>query len=240
MQIYSLFSPKIPILIPNQQTPVYFKAQSTEDVFENSKKELKTKEEIIKYLIEQREEKLPKDEKTYLAFMKLSYCKENKYIRTRLVNGYKMEDYNFKFMNNIFKNKALGTNFTVYRGCSLADFGYEHTNVNSIKDFYEKGKVVTIPTYISTSLDEDIAKTFPWHRKDKQKLLFKINLNPQTRGVYLDNMLSYREKKELFYDFDDEEEVFIDRNLKVKMIDKYNTTDGYTVIEFDALGHAPY
>ena len=161
-------------------------------------------------------------------------CKANDDIRFYMNRGKFYEGLSTREFDRIFKKNIADTEFTVYRGTDLRDFGYNITNKESIDDFFEEGKVVIAPTYLSTSLNKEYSKKLA--NKSSEKLLFKINIKPDVHALYIDKLLTAEEKRQRSYRFDDEDEVFMDRLAMLKMKDKYQE-DEYTIIELDALGH---
>jgi len=144
------------------------------------------------------------------------------------------EGMSTRFLDKVFAKNVVDEPFVVYRGTTLEDFGYSATNEETINDFFKKGKVVVSPTYLSTSIDKEHAKKFT--KRTNTKLLLKINLEPNSRALFIDDLLTAHEKYMRNFKYNEENEVFVDRLAKIKMKDIYKEGD-FTVIEADIAGH---
>ena len=213
---------------------ISYKGGLTEDVFERN---CNNKENDIKHLrnILKAKRNLTESEKWNLVgSVKEDDCKANEEIRYYSKRGKFYEGMYSRELDRIFNKNIIDDNFVVYRGTTLQDFGYTTTDDKSIDDFFEKDKVVVCPTYMSTSLDKEYAKKFT--KNSATKLLFKINVNPDLRALYVDELLNEKEKYMRGYRFNEENEVFVDRLAKLQMKDMYKEGE-YTIIELDTLGH---
>ena len=215
----------------NQNRFYSFRGNDYTDVFiKNNNDETK---ELKQYLIKSRN--LTESEKwNLIGFVKEDDCKANEEIRYFLKQGKYYDGLFTHELDKIFAKNKTDISFTVYRGTNLEDFGFSVTNKDTIDNFYEKGKVIVAPTYLSTTLDKEHAKKFP--QMNKTKLLFKINIKPEMNAIYIDKLLTEQEKYMRNFRFDEENEVFIDKLAMFQMKDKYKEGD-YTIIEMDALGH---
>ena len=216
----------------NKKYSCSFNRNSSSDIFLKSN-DNEERSKLRNQLIENR--KLSELEKWIIIHnVKEDDCKANDDIRYYMKRGKFYEGLDTREFDRIFQKNKADTEYTVYRGTDLRDFGYNITNKESMDNFFEEGKVIIAPTYLSTSLDKEYSKKLA--NKSSDKLLFKINIKPDVHSVYVDKLLTPQEKAERNYRFDDEEEVFVDRLAMLKMKDKYTEGD-YTIIELDALGH---
>lgn len=209
-----------------------FKGNACGDIFikRNTSDDL---EKIKQHLIDIRN--VTESEKwNLIGSVKEEDCKANEEIRYFLKRGKYYDGLFTHELDRVFAKNKTDIDFTVYRGTSLDDFGYNITDKDSIEDFFEKGKVVVSPTYLSTTLDKDYSKKFT--KGSNKKLLFKINTKAGLNAVYIDKLLTEQEKYMRSFKFDEENEVFIDKLAMLKMKDKYEEGE-YTIIEFDTLGH---
>ncbi|MBQ7126376.1 hypothetical protein IJO12_04750 [bacterium] len=193
--------------------------------------------EAKKYLQKIREQNMSGDDKITLIMLKMRYLEENQIIKQRMNYGEYYTNFKTENIAKTLEGKCINQKIILYRGFALDDFGYDINDKNAINEFYEKGKIITYPIFLSTSLDKDTASKFPWYIKKEQRYIMKIYTDNVIRGIYLENMLSRREKEDLYYDFPNEEEVYVDRLLKLQMLDKYKDDEGRVIIETLALGH---
>ncbi|MBR1460784.1 hypothetical protein IJ596_04040 [bacterium] len=102
------------------------------------------------------------------------------------LNGYSTED--FCNLSEIMKSIRLPQRTTVYRAMQASDFGIGNiTPEKFFEKYYKEGKIVTMPIYMESTFDKNVAYRFAG-KKDENRFIIKLNVPKDTPAVYMERL----------------------------------------------------
>ena len=171
------------------------------------------------------------------AYMTLDHIKSN-YDNTRIIGSVKgqtkaldaVSTEDFSNLSEIMKGIRTPEEMTVYRAMEGGDF-----NIGSISpeeffaQYYKEGKTVTVPIYMSTSLDQNIA--FRFAKKNPNRFIIKLKVPKDTPAVYMENLAP---GDGAAYGYEDELNIIRNANVRFgKVTQKINPLNNQKVYELE-------
>ena len=150
------------------------------------------------------------------AFLTLDHIKsnyDNNYLTSSISNQTKNLDAvstdDFCGLSEILENIKTPKDMIVYRAMEAGDFNIGRlTPEQFFEEYYKEGKTVTVPIYMSTSLDKNIAYRFA--KDNPFRFLIKLNVPKDTPAVYMENLTPGDP-------YDNEDELLVTKNALVKL-----------------------
>lgn len=172
------------------------------------------------------------------AFLTLDHIKsnyDNSYVlpsvknQTDELNAVSTED--FCGLSEIMKGIRLPRDVQLHRAMEANDFNIGRISPEEFfQKYYQEGKTVTVPIYMSTSLDKDIAYRFA--KDNPYRFVINLKAKKGTPAVYMEKLAP---NDDAFYN--NEEEINVIRNSLVRFGKMRKTTHpqtGKPLYELDA------
>lgn len=177
------------------------------DVFVSEAKNLRRE------LIDIRQEYLKKDSEAFLTLDHIKSNYDNWYTVRAMVEQTKDLDAvstsDFGNLSEILEQIRTPQRMTVYRAMEGSDFNIGRIMPEEFfEKYYHEGKVVTIPVYMHTSLDKNIAYRFT--KNNPYRFVIKLDVPKNTPAVYMEELAP-----EDVYDF--EGELLVTKNTLVEL-----------------------
>ena len=177
----------------------------TKDVFESTKSPLRAR------LLAIREAFIKNNPDSFLTLDHIKSNYDNSWIIGSVENQTKdlqaISTKDFSNLSEIMKGIRLPESITVYRAMEAGDFGIGRLLPDEFfNEYYEEGKNVTVPIYMSTSLDKNIA--FRFAEKNPYRFIIKLNVPQNHPAVYMEELTPGDA-------YDKEDEVNIIRNSQI-------------------------
>ena len=195
-------------------TPVNFKSLGTtikpasvsvRDTFVSSKGALR------KNLIEIRNSYIKRNPEAFLTLDHIKSNFDNSWIRGSIQNQTKelqaVSTKDFSNLSEIMKEVRLPEPITVYRAMEANDFGIGKLLPEEFfSEYYEEGKNVVIPIYMSTSFDKNVA--FKFAECNPYRFIIKLDVPQNHPAVYMEELTPGDP-------YDKEDEVNVIRNSEI-------------------------
>ena len=106
--------------------------------------------------------------------------------QTKELNAVSTED--FSNLSEIMKKIRTPEEMTVYRAMEGGNFNIGRiTPEEFFREYYKEGKTVTVPIYMSTSLDKNIAYRFA--KDNPYRFMIKLKVPKDTPAIYMENLV---------------------------------------------------
>ena len=178
-----------------------------QDVFEKKTGILKEK------LLEVRDAYLKNNKDAYITLDHIKTNFDNWFVaksvenQTEDLQAVSTED--FCNLSEIMKNIRLPENVTVYRAMEAKDFNIDEFSAEEFfEKYYSDGKKITVPIYMSSSLDKNVAYRFA--KSNPYRFIIKLNIPKGHPAVYMENLAPHDTNH-----FDNEEEINVIRNSEI-------------------------
>ena len=150
--------------------------------------------------------------------------------QSKKLHGYSTED--FCNLSEIMKNIRLPQKTTVYRAMQGSDFGIgEITPEKFFEKYYKEGKIVTMPIYMESTFDKNVAYRFA-RKKGEDRFIIKLNVPKDTPAVYMEKLAPGDGET---YDYEDELNIIKNSILKFgKLTKTTNPYNGKPIYEVEA------
>lgn len=194
------------------KTPIKAGNTLTRDVFESSKKSLR------EMLLDARATYIKNNPEAFLTLDHIKSNFDNWYVlnsvkgQTKDLQAVSTED--FCELSKIMKGIRLPEDITVYRAMSSNDFNIgEMKPEEFFSEYYQDGKKVVIPIYMSTSFDKNIA--FRFAKNAPNRFIIKLNVPKNHPAVYMEELTPND-----VYDKEDEVNVIKNSEIVLKNLKK--------------------
>ena len=178
-----------------------------QDVFEKKTNILKNK------LLEVRNAYLKNNKDAYITLDHIKTNFDNWFVRKSVENQNKdlqaVSTEDFCNLSEIMKNIRTPEEITIYRAMEARDFNIDEILPEEFfRNYYSKNKKITVPIYMSSSLDKNVAYRFA--KSNPYRFIIKLNIPKGHPAVYMENLAPNDTNH-----FDNEQEINVIRNSEI-------------------------